>query len=65
MTKLKDSTSTVPFEKSKTVSVAYSIIKKIAEPCALSRFPVKLICCIDFGSASGFWCLLKSFAINL
>ena len=65
MTKQKYSTLTVPFEKSKIVSFAYSIIKKIAEPYALSRLPVKIICCINFGSASGFWCLLKSIAIKL
>ena len=29
------------------------------------RFPVKLSCCIVFGSASSFCCLLKSAAVSL
>ena len=37
-------------EKSKTVSLASSITKNIVTYC--SRFPVKLICCIPFASAS-------------
>ena len=40
-------------------------MKNIVEPSALSRFPVKLICCIAFGPASSFYCLLKSVAISL
>ena len=40
-------------------------MKKIVVSSALSRFPVKLICCIAFESASSFWCLLKSVAINM
>ena len=40
-------------------------MKNIVTPSALSRFPVKLICCIAFGSVSNFCCLLKSIAINL
>ena len=30
-----------------------------------SRFPVKLICCNAFGSASSICCLLKSIAVSL
>ena len=47
------------------IHFASSIMKNIFEPSALSRFPVKLICCIDFGLTSSFCCLLKSIAINL
>ena len=32
---------------------------------SLSIFPVKLICCIAFGSAYSFCCLHKSIAISL
>ena len=53
-------TLTVPCEKSKMVSFASSIMKNIAAPAVQSRFPVKLICCIAFGSASSACCLLKS-----
>ena len=49
-------TLTVPFQKSKTVSLVSSIMKSIVAPSALSRFPVKLICCIALGSASNFCC---------
>ena len=58
-------TLSVPFEKSKTVSFASSVIKNIVAPCALSRFPVKLNFRLAFGSSSVFCCLLKSIAINL
>ena len=59
------STLTVPFEKSKIVSFTSSIMKNIIVFAFLSRaeFPVKLICCIAFGSASSTFCLLKSIAI--
>ena len=50
---------------SKTISFPSSVMKYILEPSALVRFPVKLICFIDFGSTSSFDCLLKSIAINL
>ena len=40
-------------------------MKSIAAPSDLSRFPVKLICCIAFGSAPSLCCLIKSIAINL
>ena len=40
-------------------------MKKIAALPALSRFPVKLIRCIAFESASSVCCLLKSIAINV
>ena len=56
---------TVSCEKSKTVSYASSIMKNIVAPSARSRFPVKLICCIAFGSASSYCCLLKSSATIL
>ena len=44
-------TFTVPFEKSKTVSFASSIMENIVAPPLWFRFPVKLFCCIAFGSA--------------
>ena len=56
---------TVLFEKSKTLNFISSTMENIVAPSALSRFPVKLICCIVFGSASTFYRLLKSIAINL
>ena len=40
--------------KSKTVSFASLIMKKISVSPSLSRFLLKLICCIAFGSASRF-----------
>ena len=49
----------------KSVSFASSIMKDICVLPSWSRFPVKLTCCIIFGSASGFSCLLKSIAISL
>ena len=58
-------TLTVPCEKSKVVSLAHSIMKNIAPPAAGSRFPVKLISCIAFGSSSSACCVLKSIAIIL
>ena len=39
-------------KKSKIVSFASSITKSIVAPSGRFRFPVKLICCIAFGSAS-------------
>ena len=63
--KWNHNTLTVPFEKSKTVSFASSIMKNIVESPTLSKFPVKLICWIAFGSASSFCCLLKSIAVHL
>ena len=58
-------TFTVPCEKSKTVSFASSMMKNIVAPAAGSKFPVRLICCIAFGSASSTFYLLKSTAILL
>ena len=49
--------STGPFEKSKAVSFTSSILKNVS--AFFSRFPVKLICCIAFGPASSFFCLLN------
>ena len=51
-------TLTVPCEKSKMVSFASSIMKNIEGPAARSKFPVKLICYIAFGSASSACCLV-------
>ena len=42
-----------------------NFIIRIANESALFRFPVKLICCVAFGSASSFCCLLKLIAISL
>ena len=58
-------TFTVPFDKSKTVSFASSIIKNIVACPPQSIFPVKLICCIAFRSTSSSCCLLVSIAIIL
>ena len=63
--KLNYKTFTIPCEKSKMFSIASSIIKNIVVPFALSRFPVKLIYYIAFGSVSSACCLLKSIAISL
>ena len=43
----------VPCEKFKMVSFASSIMNYISVCPALSRFQVKLICCIAFGLESG------------
>ena len=56
-------TFTVSCEKSKTVSFASSVMKNIVACC--SRFPVKLISCIAFGSASSACCIHKPIAIIL
>ena len=61
----KKNTFTFSCEKSKTVSFAPSTMKNIVALFYRSRFPVKLICCIAFGSKSSACCLLKSIAINL
>ena len=58
-------TFTILCEKSKTVYFASSVMKNIVAPSARSRFPVKLICCIAFGSASSYCYLLKSSATIL
>ena len=63
--KLNWDTLTVPFKETRIVSIASSIVKEGVAPSALSKFPVKLICSIDFGWASNFCYLLKSIAINL
>ena len=56
---------TAPCKISKTISFASSVIKKVVAPSVSSKFPVKLICCIAFGSASSAFCLLESIAIIL
>ena len=58
-------TLVVPCEKLKTVSFASSIMKNIVLLPAQSRFQVKLICSIAFGSASSTCYLLKCIAIAL
>ena len=58
-------TFTVPCEKSKTVSVAFSIIKNAVVFPALSKFAVKSIFLNTLGSGSKAYCLLKSIAIIL
>ena len=42
-----------------------SKMKSTVAPTAQSKFPVKVICCIDLGSKSSACCLLKSIAITL
>ena len=49
---------TVPFEKSKDVPFSFSIMENICVLQSPSSFQVKFICCIAFGSASSFCCLL-------
>ena len=44
------------------VSFASSIMKNMIVSSARSRFPIKLICCIAFGSTSNACCLLESIA---
>ena len=58
-------TFTILCEKSKTVYFTSSVMENIVEPSARSRLPVKLICCIAFGSASSYCCSLKSSATIL
>ena len=53
------------FEKSKTVSFAFSGMKKNKYTGARSKFSVKLICWIAVGSASTASCLLRPIAIVL
>ena len=53
----------MPCEKSKMISFASSITKNIVGSFRLTRFPVNLICCIAFGSASSSCYILKSIAI--
>ena len=50
----------VPFEKSKTVSFAYSRMKLILDFPDPSNFAAKLICLIALGSASNTFCLIRS-----
>ena len=47
------------------VSFGSSIPKNIVAPATRSKFPVKVICCTTFGSASSAYCLIKSIAIIL
>ena len=55
-------TLTDSLEKSKTVLFAFLLMRNIA--AFSSGFPVKWTCCIAFGSASSFCCLLNSFIIT-
>ena len=56
-------TLTVPCEKSKMVSSTSSVMKNSNVLLLPSRFPVKFICFLAFGSTSSACCLLKSIAI--
>ena len=56
-------TITIPCEKSKIVSIAFLVMKSIV--ATWSRFPVKLIYCIAFGSVLSGSCLVNSIAILL
>ena len=56
---------TVPYEKSKILSFGPSVRKSIAVFPPRSRFPVTLICCVAFVSASRACSLVKSIAIIL
>ena len=58
-------TLTVPCDKSKMISFTSSIMKNINLSLLPSRFRVKLVCYIAFGSASSACCLLKSISIIL
>ena len=53
----------VPYERSKMVSFASSVMKNIIVFPPRPKFVVKLICCVAFGSASSTYCLLKSISI--
>ena len=59
------STPTVPCEKSKIISFASSIMKNIIVFPAWSKFAVKFVCSIAFGSTSRACYLVKSTAIIL
>ena len=54
---------TVPCEKSKTISFTSSTMKNIVAPAGRSRYLVKLICYIAFGSDA--CCLLRFIVIIL
>ena len=56
-------TFTIPFERSRMVYFASSVMKNIVISPARSRFPVKLIGSIAFRSASSACCLLKPVAV--
>ena len=58
-------TLTVSYGKSEVVSFASPVMKNIVVFSFQSRFLVKLICRIAFGSASSACCLLESTAIIL
>ena len=54
---------TFPLEKSEMVPFSSSRMKNIVVFPAQSRFPVKLFCCVAFGSGSSSCCLSKSIDI--
>ena len=54
----------VPCKKPNIIYFASSIMKSIVVFSACFKFPINLICCIAFESASSTCCLLKSIAIN-
>ena len=51
---------TVPCEKSRKACLTYE-----DQSCVWGTILVKLICCMTFGPASGFCCLIRSLAISL
>ena len=60
-----NNTFTVPCKKSKIICFAPSIMKSIVVFVSYPRFPVKLVYCIAFGSASSAHYLLKPTSVSL
>ena len=60
-----DITLRVPCKKFKMVSFTSLRLLTIHPPSTLFRFPVKLFCCIAFGSTLSACYLLKSIVINV
>ena len=58
-------TLTVPFEKTKRVSIVSCYTKKIIVLPARSKFPVNLLSRVSFRSASSTFYLLNSIKISL
>ena len=54
---------TVPYEKSKIVSIASAIMKNVVLFLDCTNVLVKLICIIAFGTSSSVGCLSKSIVI--
>ena len=55
----------MPSEKCKIVSFTSPIMKNIVASSGRFIFPVKLVCCTAFGSASSAYCLRESITIIL